>query len=41
MTTAVKRRPDQNGGNLEEAQLLRLSADLAAGLLVSAGAENG
>jgi len=42
MTTAVKRRPDQSGGNLEkEAQRLRLFAHFAAGLLSSAGAKNG
>jgi len=41
MTTAVKRRPDQNGGNLEEARSLRLLAGDVGGLLLSVGARNG
>src|SRR6516164_7314848 len=41
MTTAVKRRPEQNGGNLEEARSLRLLAGDVGGLLLSVGARNG
>lgn len=41
MTTPVKRRPDQYGGNLEEAQLPETVRPFRRGLPCRAGAENG